>query len=137
MMGVIEIARMLPDPAIREKVLGSTRDFLLRSFLTSLMMGKRRATRKTGNRRKGFGGQLFCEKVLRWTQLPSEASHQSCPAVSVKTSAQKCVIQRVKKNSRCRARHVRRQELLCTLGHVLANVIDRHQHHDGPTRRIH
>ena len=32
MMGVIEIARMLPDPAIRKKVLGSARDFLLRSF---------------------------------------------------------------------------------------------------------
>jgi len=32
MMGAIEIARMLPDPAIREKVLGSARDFLFRSF---------------------------------------------------------------------------------------------------------
>ena len=32
MMGAIEIARLLPDPAMREKVLGSTRDFLLRSF---------------------------------------------------------------------------------------------------------
>ena len=32
MMGAIEIARMLPDPAIRGKVLGSARDFLLRSF---------------------------------------------------------------------------------------------------------
>src|SRR5579862_9235944 len=32
MIGAIEIARMLPDPAIREKVLGSARDFLLRSF---------------------------------------------------------------------------------------------------------
>ena len=32
MMGAIEIARMLPDPTIREKVLGSARDFLLRSF---------------------------------------------------------------------------------------------------------
>jgi TetR/AcrR family transcriptional repressor of nem operon len=32
MMGAIEIARMLPDPAIQEKVLGSARDFLLRSF---------------------------------------------------------------------------------------------------------
>jgi len=32
MMGAIEIARMLPDPAVREKVLGSARDFLLRSF---------------------------------------------------------------------------------------------------------
>ena len=32
MTGAIEIARMLPDPAIREKVLGSARDFLLRSF---------------------------------------------------------------------------------------------------------
>lgn len=34
MMGAIEIARMLPYPAIREKVLGSARDFLLRSFLS-------------------------------------------------------------------------------------------------------
>src|SRR6516165_4394572 len=32
MVGAIEIARMLPDPVIREKVLGSARDFLLRSF---------------------------------------------------------------------------------------------------------
>jgi TetR/AcrR family transcriptional repressor of nem operon len=32
MIGATEIARMLPDPAIREKVLGSARDFLLRSF---------------------------------------------------------------------------------------------------------
>ena len=32
MMGAIEIARMLPDPGMREKVLGSARDFLLRSF---------------------------------------------------------------------------------------------------------
>ncbi|HKE22604.1 MAG TPA: TetR/AcrR family transcriptional regulator [Bryobacteraceae bacterium] len=32
MIGAIEIARLLPDPAIREKVLGSARDFLLRSF---------------------------------------------------------------------------------------------------------
>jgi TetR/AcrR family transcriptional regulator, transcriptional repressor for nem operon len=32
MMGAIEIARMLPDPGIREKVLGSARAFLLRSF---------------------------------------------------------------------------------------------------------
>jgi TetR/AcrR family transcriptional repressor of nem operon len=32
MIGAIEIARLLPDPAMREKVLGSTRDFLLRSF---------------------------------------------------------------------------------------------------------
>ena len=32
MAGAIEIARMLPDAAIREKVLGSARDFLLRSF---------------------------------------------------------------------------------------------------------
>ena len=31
MIGAVEIARLLPDPA-REKVLGSTRDFLLRSF---------------------------------------------------------------------------------------------------------
>ena len=32
MIGAVEIARLLPDPAAREKVLGSTRDFLLRSF---------------------------------------------------------------------------------------------------------
>jgi len=32
MIGAIEIARLLPDPAIRGKVLGSARDFLLRSF---------------------------------------------------------------------------------------------------------
>ena len=32
MVGAVEIARMLPDPAMREKVLGSARDFLLRSF---------------------------------------------------------------------------------------------------------
>jgi TetR/AcrR family transcriptional repressor of nem operon len=32
MMGAVEIARMLPDSAAREKVLASTREFLLRSF---------------------------------------------------------------------------------------------------------
>src|SRR5215467_4680597 len=32
MIGAIEIARMLPDRAMREKVLSSARDFLLRSF---------------------------------------------------------------------------------------------------------
>jgi len=32
MAGAVEIARMLPDPTMREKVLGSARDFLLRSF---------------------------------------------------------------------------------------------------------
>src|SRR5215469_3332053 len=32
MIGAIAIARLLPDPAIQEKVLGSARDFLLRSF---------------------------------------------------------------------------------------------------------
>jgi TetR/AcrR family transcriptional regulator, transcriptional repressor for nem operon len=32
MIGAIEIGRMLPDPGIQEKVLGSARDFLLRSF---------------------------------------------------------------------------------------------------------
>jgi TetR/AcrR family transcriptional repressor of nem operon len=32
MIGAIEIARMLPDRAMREKVLASARDFLLRSF---------------------------------------------------------------------------------------------------------
>jgi TetR/AcrR family transcriptional repressor of nem operon len=32
MMGAIEIARILPDPGMREKVLGNARDFLLRSF---------------------------------------------------------------------------------------------------------
>jgi TetR/AcrR family transcriptional repressor of nem operon len=31
-IGAIEIARMLPDPRMRDKVLASTRDFLLRSF---------------------------------------------------------------------------------------------------------
>jgi TetR/AcrR family transcriptional repressor of nem operon len=32
MVGAIEIARMLPEPAMREKVLASARAFLLRSF---------------------------------------------------------------------------------------------------------
>jgi len=32
MIGAIEIARMLPDPDMREKVLRNARDFLLRSF---------------------------------------------------------------------------------------------------------
>src|ERR1700761_624158 len=32
MIGAIEIARMLPEPAMREKVLTNARDFLLRSF---------------------------------------------------------------------------------------------------------
>jgi len=32
MMGAIEIARMLPNPGMREKVLRNARDFLLRSF---------------------------------------------------------------------------------------------------------
>jgi TetR/AcrR family transcriptional regulator, transcriptional repressor for nem operon len=32
MAGAIEIARLLPEPAMREKVLASVRDFLLRSF---------------------------------------------------------------------------------------------------------
>jgi TetR/AcrR family transcriptional regulator, transcriptional repressor for nem operon len=32
MIGAVEIARMLPNPALREKVLSSARDFLLRSF---------------------------------------------------------------------------------------------------------
>ena len=32
MAGAIEIARMLPEPAMREKVLTTARDFLLRSF---------------------------------------------------------------------------------------------------------
>jgi TetR/AcrR family transcriptional regulator, transcriptional repressor for nem operon len=32
MIGAIGIARMLPEPAMREKVLASARDFLLRSF---------------------------------------------------------------------------------------------------------
>ncbi len=32
MIGAIEIARMLPEPATREKVLASARDFLLHSF---------------------------------------------------------------------------------------------------------
>jgi TetR/AcrR family transcriptional repressor of nem operon len=32
MIGAIEIARLVPDSAIRAKVLGSVRDFLLQSF---------------------------------------------------------------------------------------------------------
>ncbi len=32
MIGAIEIARMIPDPATRQIVLASARDFLLRSF---------------------------------------------------------------------------------------------------------
>jgi TetR/AcrR family transcriptional regulator, transcriptional repressor for nem operon len=32
MIGAIEIARILPEPAMRDKVLASARDFLLRSF---------------------------------------------------------------------------------------------------------
>ena len=32
MVGAIQIARLLPDPAMREKVLGNAREFLLRSF---------------------------------------------------------------------------------------------------------
>jgi TetR/AcrR family transcriptional repressor of nem operon len=32
MIGAVEIARMLPDHAMREKVLANTRDYLLRSF---------------------------------------------------------------------------------------------------------
>ena len=32
MIGAIDIARMLPEPAMREKVLASVRDFLLHSF---------------------------------------------------------------------------------------------------------
>jgi TetR/AcrR family transcriptional regulator, transcriptional repressor for nem operon len=32
MIGATEIARMLPEPAMREKVLAAARDFLLRSF---------------------------------------------------------------------------------------------------------
>ncbi len=32
MIGTVQIARLLPDPALREKVLANTRDFLLRSF---------------------------------------------------------------------------------------------------------
>ena len=32
MIGAIEIARMLLDPEMREKVLGNAREFLLRSF---------------------------------------------------------------------------------------------------------
>jgi len=32
MIGAVEIARLLPAPAMREKVLGNARDFLLRSF---------------------------------------------------------------------------------------------------------
>jgi TetR/AcrR family transcriptional regulator, transcriptional repressor for nem operon len=32
LIGAVEIARMLPEPAMRERVLASTRDFLLQSF---------------------------------------------------------------------------------------------------------
>ena len=32
MIGTVEIARMLPEPAMREKVLGGAREFLLQSF---------------------------------------------------------------------------------------------------------
>jgi TetR/AcrR family transcriptional repressor of nem operon len=32
MIGAVEMARMIPDPAAREKVLANSRDFLLRSF---------------------------------------------------------------------------------------------------------
>jgi TetR/AcrR family transcriptional repressor of nem operon len=32
MIGAVEIARLLPDRTMREKVLASTREFLLRSF---------------------------------------------------------------------------------------------------------
>lgn len=32
MIGSIEIARMIPDRAARERILANTRDFLLRSF---------------------------------------------------------------------------------------------------------
>ena len=32
MIGAVEIARMLPEPVMREKVLGSAREFLLQSF---------------------------------------------------------------------------------------------------------
>jgi TetR/AcrR family transcriptional repressor of nem operon len=32
MIGAIQIARLLPDPAMREKVLGNAKEFLLRSF---------------------------------------------------------------------------------------------------------
>src|ERR1700727_1294304 len=32
MVGAIEIARLMPEPAMREKVLATARDFLLRSF---------------------------------------------------------------------------------------------------------
>ena len=32
MIGTIEIARMLPEPAMRERVLSASRDFLLSSF---------------------------------------------------------------------------------------------------------
>jgi TetR/AcrR family transcriptional repressor of nem operon len=32
MIGAVEIARMLPEPAMREKVLANARDFLFRSF---------------------------------------------------------------------------------------------------------
>jgi hypothetical protein len=42
-----------------------------------------------------------------------------------------------KKDSRSRAGQVSGQELLRTSGYGVANVIDRHHHHDGPTESIH
>ena len=32
MIGAVQIARMLPDPKIQEKILGNAREFLLHSF---------------------------------------------------------------------------------------------------------
>ena len=32
MIGAVELARLMPEPAMRAKVLGSARDFLLSSF---------------------------------------------------------------------------------------------------------
>ena len=32
MIGAVQIARLLPDPALQEKILANTRDFLLRTF---------------------------------------------------------------------------------------------------------
>jgi len=32
MLGAVEMARLLPNPAMREKVLANARDFLLHSF---------------------------------------------------------------------------------------------------------
>jgi TetR/AcrR family transcriptional regulator, transcriptional repressor for nem operon len=42
MIGAVDIARMLPEPAMREKVLSSAREFLLRSFSFPQPIAQRR-----------------------------------------------------------------------------------------------